>query len=56
LFAIGAACSGDAAHDVRAFLTVDRVFPAALVAHAGFVATLTAAYAQLLQNGRQPQR
>jgi fructuronate reductase len=56
LFAIGSACSGEAAHDVRAFLTVDRVFPAALVAHAGFVATLTAAYAQLLQNGRQPQR
>lgn len=56
LFAIGAACSGEAAQDVRAFLAVDKVFPTALAAHAGFVAALTAAYLQLLQNGRQPER
>jgi fructuronate reductase len=54
LFEIGAACNGDAAHDVRMFLALERVFPAILAAHAGFIAALTAAYAQLLQHGRQP--
>jgi fructuronate reductase len=54
LFRIGTACTGEAAHDVRAFLTLDRVFPAALVTNAGFVATLIDAYAQLPQQGRQP--
>jgi fructuronate reductase len=54
LFEIGAACTGEAAHDVRAFLALDRVFPAALATNAEFVATLTDAYAQLLQQGRQP--
>jgi fructuronate reductase len=49
LFAIGTACTGEAAHDVRAFLTLDRVFPASLAGHAGFVQALSAAYAQLLQ-------
>jgi fructuronate reductase len=54
LFAIGIACSGDAAHDVRAFLSLERVFPATLVRHSGFVQALTDAYAQLLQQRRQP--
>jgi fructuronate reductase len=54
LLATGAACSGDAAHDVRMFLALDRVFPAALAGHAGFVQALTNAYAQLLQQSRQP--
>ena len=54
LLEIGATCTGDAAHDVRAFLALDRVFPAALATNAEFVATLTNAYAQLLQQVRQP--
>ena len=54
LFKIGAACTGEAAQDVRAFLTLDRVFPAALASNAEFVATLTNAHAQLLQQVRQP--
>jgi len=54
LFQIGVACTADAAHDVRAFLTLDRVFPAALAANAEFVAALGDAYAQLLQQMRQP--
>jgi fructuronate reductase len=54
LFEIGAACSGEAAHDVRLFLALERVFPAALASHAGFVQALTEAYAQLLQQVRQP--
>lgn len=54
LFEIGAACSGDAAHDVGAFLALDRVFPATLATNPGFVAALTTAYAQLLQESRQP--
>jgi fructuronate reductase len=52
LFEIGAACTGAAAHDVQIFLALDRVFPATLAAHAGFVAALTDAYAQLLEQGR----
>jgi fructuronate reductase len=54
LFEIGAACTGEAAHDVRAFLALDRVFPAALTTNVEFVAALTNAYAQLLQQVRQP--
>jgi fructuronate reductase len=54
LFEIGAACTGEAAHDVRAFLALDRVFPAALATNAEFVAALTNGYAQLLQQVRQP--
>lgn len=54
LFEIGAACSGEPAHDVRLFLALDRVFPATLAGHAGFVQALAAAYAQLLQQVRQP--
>ena len=54
LFEIGAACTGEPAHDVRAFLALERVFPAALATHAEFVTTLTGAYAQLLQQVRQP--
>jgi mannitol-1-phosphate/altronate dehydrogenase len=54
LLQIGAACSGEAAHDVRLFLGLDRMFPAALTTHAGFVQALTESYAQLLQQVRQP--
>ena len=54
LFEIGAACSGEAAHDVRLFLALDRMFPATLASHAGFVQALTESYAQLLQQVRQP--
>ena len=54
LFEIGAACNGEAAHDVRAFLALDRVFPATLATNAEFVTALTNAYAQLLQQVRQP--
>jgi fructuronate reductase len=54
LFAIGTACSGEAAHDVRAFLALPRVFPAMLATNAEFVTALTSAYAQLLQHVRQP--
>jgi fructuronate reductase len=54
LLEIGRACTGDAAHDVTMFLSVDRVFPRTLAAKAGFVAALTDAYAQLLQQRRQP--
>ncbi len=54
LFEVGAACTGDAVHDVRAFLALDRVFSAPLAANAGFVAALTNAYAELLQQRRQP--
>ena len=54
LFAIGAACNGEAAHDVRAFLALDRVFPATLTTNAEFVTALINAYAQLLQHVRQP--
>jgi fructuronate reductase len=54
LFEIGTACTGDAGHDVRAFLALDRVFPAALVTNGEFVAALTHAYAELLQHVRQP--
>jgi fructuronate reductase len=52
LFEIGTACTGEAARDVRIFLALDRVFPAPLVTNAGFVAALTDAYAQLLEQGR----
>jgi fructuronate reductase len=54
LFGIGTACTGEAAHDVRVFLALDKVFPATLTGHAGFVQGLTDAYAQLLQQSRQP--
>lgn len=54
LFEIGAACNGEAAHDVRAFLALERVFPATLATNAEFVTALTNAYAQLLQHVRQP--
>jgi fructuronate reductase len=54
LFEIGAACNGEAGHDVRAFLALDRVFPATLATNAEFVTALTDAYAQLLQQVRQP--
>ena len=54
LFEIGAACNGEAAHDVRAFLALDHVFPPALATNAEFVRALTDAYAQLLQHVRQP--
>ena len=54
LFEIGAACTGEAAHDVRAFLALQRVFPAALATNTEFVAALTSGYAQLLQQVRQP--
>jgi fructuronate reductase len=53
LFAIGTACTGKAGHDVRAFLALDRVFPASLAGHAGFVQALTESYA-LLEQRRQP--
>jgi fructuronate reductase len=54
LFAIGAACTDEAAHDVPMFLALARVFPQALATNAGFAAALADAYAQLLQQGRQP--
>jgi fructuronate reductase len=54
LFEIGAACNGEAAHDVRAFLALDRVFPATLATNTEFVTALTDAYAQLLEHVRQP--
>jgi fructuronate reductase len=54
LLAIGAACNGEAAHDVRAFLALDRVFPASLATNAEFVTALSNAYVQLLQQVRQP--
>jgi fructuronate reductase len=54
LFEVGAACTGHAPHDVRAFLALDRVFSAPLAANAGFVTALTNAYAELLQQRRQP--
>jgi fructuronate reductase len=54
LFTIGAACNGEAAHDVRAFLALDRVFPASLATNVEFVTALSNAYAQLLQHVRQP--
>ena len=54
LFVIGTACNGAAAHDVRAFLALDRIFPATLATNAEFVTALTNAYAQLLQHVRQP--
>jgi len=40
--------------DVRAFLALDRVFPATLTTNAEFVTALTSAYTQLLQHVRQP--
>jgi len=54
LFAIGAACNCEAAHDARAFLALDRVFPATLATNTEFVTALTNAYAELLQHVRQP--
>jgi len=54
LFEIGAACVGEASHDVRAFLALDRVFPVTFVTNAAFVNALSNAYAKLLQQGRQP--
>ena len=54
LFELGAACTGEAAHDVRLFLGLDRVFAVPLATNAEFVAALTDAYAQLLQQVRQP--
>jgi fructuronate reductase len=54
LFAIGTACNGEAAHDVGAFLALDRVFPATLATNPEFVTALTNAYAQLLEQRRQP--
>jgi fructuronate reductase len=53
LLDIGSACSGDAAHDVGAFLTLS-IFPRELQQSAEFVAALRRAYAQLLQQVRQP--
>jgi fructuronate reductase len=53
LFDIGRTCNGEAAHDVRAFLEI-TVFPQSLRANAAFVSDLTRAYAQLLQQRRQP--
>lgn len=54
LFDIGRACTGDATHDVRAFLGLN-VFPQPLRGNAAFVTELARAYAQLLEHGRQPQ-
>ena len=53
LFEIAVACTGEAEHDVRAFLALDRVFPASLAGHAELVRGLSAAY-ELLQQRRQP--
>lgn len=53
LLEIGSACSGDVAHDVGAFLTLG-IFPRELPQSAEFVAALGRAYAQLLQQVRQP--
>jgi fructuronate reductase len=54
LFAIGNACSGVAAFDVASFLSLDRVFPRALVSSPTFIASLESAY-QRLDSVRQPQ-
>jgi fructuronate reductase len=54
LLDIGRACNGEAAHDVRAFLELS-VFPLSLRANAEVVAALARAYAQLLEQGGQPQ-
>jgi len=54
LFEIGAACNGEAAHDVRLFLALDRIFPATLATNAQLIAALTNAYARLLEQVRQP--
>lgn len=44
---IGAACDGDATHDVRLFLSLDTVFPAALAANPAFLTALESAYQRL---------
>ena len=47
LLAIARTCTGDAVHDVRAFLTLEAVFAEDLPRDDTFVAVLTAAYAKL---------
>jgi fructuronate reductase len=47
LFGIGQRCTGDAAHDVSAFLEVERVWPASLRNDAAVRSALIAAYERL---------
>jgi fructuronate reductase len=47
LFDIGTACSGDATHDVAAFLALSKVFPSALTSDNRFQSGLRSAYQAL---------
>jgi len=49
LFELGTACTGDAGHDVRLFLSLEQVFPRALASHEGLAGQLAKAYGLLEQ-------
>jgi fructuronate reductase len=50
---LGTACTGDPAHDVGLFLTLDALFPPELAADATIRAALEQAYGQLSRDGLQ---